>query len=677
MEFIPKYIKQILDWRDSEKITAQQYNAILNLLVEQGDNNTEFLTNIADAVSTTEEVKKLIDQKIVEISSADMAQAVYDVNNNGIVDYAEQTLDNAVLTKHIKNGNVTEVKLSKALQDKLTYLSNKISQILIMFGVDSEISGSEGLLTFGWDGALNSGYRVDTAYNIEDVVCSGNITSGTKVVESEAPTTWNANKEVVIQGTNRTYTNKISSITEASFTNSNVIVPLPATAADEYSNVRCCHITEDYFVVASTGDDGDYDRLQIRVLKITNNTITEVLSKYFSRLLMPNFKKIGDTVYASMQRWDNSDYIRYRYIKITKDAITNETYSASYDISRGDFAAYGDYIYYRANDSDSNRTSIVKSNLVSGGSNETAVITFAEDRCEIIHQLSSEIAFLTYRLNDVYFLVWINLKTGEATTINLGDSEENGPPEFQEGLSGMDPTGTYFYTSEGKYKINTSTKVITTITKAEIYGGLFIAEDVYLNNNTIYRVKDGKSVLVYDLNKHMKFNTIDGTAVLKSIAIDEGLTKGVMGTQTTTKTLNPYAECFTLTLPKVTFVNTFANSIENPVIKRSCDCIIPANTTRYLYLTVENLDNVVFTDLNLIIKLDRAETSEDLINVYYNTAASETFTAVGELNTSTTSTKYYEVTGQSSATWSVKIVVTTGSQPLTLTNILGGVDNGV
>ena len=150
-----------------------------------------------------------------------------------------------------------------------------------------------------------------------------------------------------------------------------------------------------------------------------------------------------------------------------------------------------------------------------------------------------------------------------------------------------------------------------------------------------------------------------------------------MGTRTTTKTLSPYAECFTLALPKVTFVNTFANSIENPVIKRSCDCIIPANTTRYLYLTVENLDNVVFTDLNLIIKLDRAETSEDLINVYYNTAASETFTAVGELNTSTTSTKYYEVTGKSSATWSVKIVVTTGSQPLTLTNILGGVDNGV
>ena len=509
MEFIPKYIKQILDWRDSEKITAQQYNAILNLLVEQGDNNTEFLTNIANAVSTTEEVKKLIDQKIVEISSADMAQAVYDVNNNGIVDYAEQTLDNAVLTKHIKNGNVTEVKLSKALQDKLTYLSNKISQILIMFGVDSEISGSEGLLTFGWDGALNSGYRVDTTYNIEDVVCSGNIASGTKVVESEAPTIWNANKEVVVQGTNRTYTNKISSITKASFTNSNVIVPMPATSATEYGNIKCCHITEDYFAVASLGDDGDYDRLQIRVLKITNNTITEVLSKSFSRLLLPNFKKIGSTVYASMQRWDSSDYIRYRYIKITKDEITNESYAASYDSSRSDFAAYGNYIYYRANDSGSDSTSIIRNNLITAGSATTTMNTFDEDNCSSIVQLSSEVAYLTYRLDRVYYLMWINLINGTTTTVNIGDSELNGPPEFQEGFIGMAPAGNYFYTKEGKYKINSSTKVITTVAKAEIYGGTFIAEDVYLYNNAIYRIKNGKSVLVYDLNKHMKFNTID------------------------------------------------------------------------------------------------------------------------------------------------------------------------
>ena len=125
MEFIPKYIKRVEDRRSSEKIKNVDWNELFNLLISQGDHNTEALVNLVSELGThsnTEEVQQMINNKILEIGSADMTKAEYDTNHDGIVNLADSVVDNSIKTNHIDDGNITTNKLEDALQHKIDYM---------------------------------------------------------------------------------------------------------------------------------------------------------------------------------------------------------------------------------------------------------------------------------------------------------------------------------------------------------------------------------------------------------------------------------------------------------------------------------------------------------------------------------------------------------------------------
>lgn len=140
-EFIPMFIKQNINMLAGTPVTADVWNELFNLNIAQGDNNTQYLTqlqtalaqilveivtedeellelinnkadandvhtkqeitelllkkaNIADVYTKLEtynqsEIINLINERVVEIGSADMQKAVYDTNSDGTVDNAD------------------------------------------------------------------------------------------------------------------------------------------------------------------------------------------------------------------------------------------------------------------------------------------------------------------------------------------------------------------------------------------------------------------------------------------------------------------------------------------------------------------------------------------------------------------------------------------------------------
>lgn len=66
-QWIPNYIRRNMDYHPNEILTAQEYNAILNLLIAQGDYNSEWL----DYLQTD-----AIPEAIADISAAEIAAAI-------------------------------------------------------------------------------------------------------------------------------------------------------------------------------------------------------------------------------------------------------------------------------------------------------------------------------------------------------------------------------------------------------------------------------------------------------------------------------------------------------------------------------------------------------------------------------------------------------------------------
>lgn len=51
MDWIPKFIQQVLDRPPRYKVTSEEYNSLFNLIIEQGDHNTLAIQNLRDEIA--------------------------------------------------------------------------------------------------------------------------------------------------------------------------------------------------------------------------------------------------------------------------------------------------------------------------------------------------------------------------------------------------------------------------------------------------------------------------------------------------------------------------------------------------------------------------------------------------------------------------------------------------
>ena len=170
-KYVPKLIQQIENKKSGEIVTALDWNTLFNLLISQGDDtalNLESLYNIIDATySNTAKIEEMIDAKVVEIGTSDMAKAEYDTNKNGIVDKAESVIDDSITTANLKNNAVTEPKLGADVKTKL----NKIHSA--MFKIDFSKATRHTVGSISGYVELNDTYFFDLGFTPKAVLIFG------------------------------------------------------------------------------------------------------------------------------------------------------------------------------------------------------------------------------------------------------------------------------------------------------------------------------------------------------------------------------------------------------------------------------------------------------------------------------------------------------------------------
>lgn len=130
MEFLPKYIRQTETKEPGDIVRAREdWNRLFNLLIAQGDHNTNAILEISKDYATKQGMDLAINAKIVEIGAGDMPKSIYDTDEDGIVDKAKTVVDSAITTSKIVDGAVTRVKLGTELQALLTTLTNKATNV--------------------------------------------------------------------------------------------------------------------------------------------------------------------------------------------------------------------------------------------------------------------------------------------------------------------------------------------------------------------------------------------------------------------------------------------------------------------------------------------------------------------------------------------------------------------
>lgn len=143
MEFIPYYLTDFQEKQAGDLVTASEWNNIINALITQANRSAQALVDISKTYSTKTYTNTQIGDKIVEISAGDMAKAIYDTNNDGIVNQADTVTDNAITTSKIINEAVTPAKLSPELQTLLATLIGKATNIKMGKVSDLTVSSTE------------------------------------------------------------------------------------------------------------------------------------------------------------------------------------------------------------------------------------------------------------------------------------------------------------------------------------------------------------------------------------------------------------------------------------------------------------------------------------------------------------------------------------------------------
>ena len=143
MEFIPMYVDEPQNKEPGDIIKNTDWNNLFNLLMTQGNYNTDALLEITQTYPTTVQMEAAIAEQIVEIGAGDMAKAVYDTDNDGIVDMAETVSDGGITTDKLLNSAVTYAKLASDAKQMIEYSFTRIDdKARVKFGRISDLTPS-------------------------------------------------------------------------------------------------------------------------------------------------------------------------------------------------------------------------------------------------------------------------------------------------------------------------------------------------------------------------------------------------------------------------------------------------------------------------------------------------------------------------------------------------------
>lgn len=674
MEFIPKYIKQVMSKRDSEAVTAQEWNAIINLLIEQGDYNAEFLKQIAQTCSTTEEMQTLIDQKVLDIGSADMTRATYDTNRDGIVDVAEKVIDNSISANSLKNGIVSAQKLSEDVNRKMDYTYSNVSRLLILMGAQSEIEGSEDLVLFGLDGSLSSTYNA-AQENISKELYPMSITSGTTSIAHEVEditSILNTNDSYSITEGTKVHRTKLTNITNAQLNISpSTQTFIPYKGSGSYPYQWLYHIEGDYYCIISEHGASDDTYMTVFVVRYdaATNTLVTVTSSNIAHEEHKWSGRMGNYVYL-ITEWDD-DGECFEIYRITKSSITHLGQSSDeYCID----AVYGKTgnVYYVTYDADDKYDRVLRRNAGNSG----RVFDCGANVSTDMIQVTGMYAFLEIRnrSTDAYTYYWLNLTNSALTTTNS-------KPAFVAGAI-PDTDGDHFYYNGARYSLDPSTFTAIKDTDIANLPATFtcINPKVLLSGNIVYRIDGNFCKPVYDLTRFDKTIQYNSTTYydIAEIAVNEDLSKGIIMFDLWGQTSQSLAKTFAFTKGSITLAEATTENITGHInITRQQICEVPAGQTKQIFLKPKT-DGNTFANLDLIVYLDRALGSGDSLQVVAMNNTTNVETTLTALLSSGETTKYYEHVF-ATATSNIDIIVTlkAGSTPLKITQILGGVDNGI
>lgn len=676
MEFIPKFIRRTEDKRAAEKIKNIDWNELFNLLITQGDWNTQALVDLVatlETYSTTSQTVELINQRVAEIGSSDMMQDKYDSNGDGVVNKADAVGVDGVTTESIVDGSVTLEKLDGTLAKKLNYCYSNIGSLIVQVGGKDQISGSADLNLFGLDGTLSTGYNIYTE-TINHLLNAAGYVIGSFAIPHRLQ---NASS-LLKTGTNYTISNKtkvfktqLSTITNAVLTKrTDLQQDLPIVDDDTSISYdgSIIHLRDNTYIVGVNGwfeNKHDVDISTTTFYKIdfdgTKVTKTQLHAASYEDLY--EAIRMGDYVHFLGENWDvygatNFEDFIFSYGKDNKFYVRGVDVESPVQSDQYTFASDGS-MYYRYYDRADGHVDISRMYL---SNSEKTIIDIDEDGYKTdldISQLSGHWAriYTDESGSRVYYL--LDMLTATTYPLSASHALKSMNPDA------FDADGEHFYYNGAKYTIEPVTRELVKVCDIKNYNLGSIAGKVPIVNNNVYRI--GSAVWYIEHNTCVKAYTAPAGGAY-TCAPGGSLNRGMY----LAGTKNVQAIPYTYQDGAIVLTNTGPETISGEIyITRNQDCNVPKGKTKHIYLK-PTIQNKTYNTLNMILYFDRDVKSTDKIVVTVNG------TTVNPLSASTATIKYYETSFTATKNIEVIISVTAGSTgALQVTQILGGVDNEV
>lgn len=689
MNYIPKYIKRNIDKRQAEKVTNTEWNELFNLLINQGDYNTETIEALTKGISdclTKGQVDELISERVLEVGAADMTQAVYDTNSDGVVDKAESVVVGGIITEALADGSVTIEKLEDSLINKLNYSNNNIGSILVQLNSKDQISGTEGMVLFGLDGTLETGSNI-TVNKIHEQINTEGYTQGTFTLQhniQNATSILNTTDNYTLTNYYKYFKTKLSSITNAIFsrlTNLNTTLPLVDLDTTIASQGVIKSMGNGAYIVFLEGWFRNKERVRIPCVsayKITYNGTTvskqHLYRASYQSLIQSYTVKWGDYTFLEGDNYDIYGAHNFEIIitVFNKSGVYSEAYldEEKYRLEEQVFSSNGNVLFIeRERTGDRIRyAELCKFNSTTKRHTTMTLAESTNGSIGIREQYSGRWVTM-FVDNDRtserdYYLV--DLYTG---TLYPEPASLNFTPDA------YDEDGIHFYYNGAKYRIDDSTRELVKVATINNYNlkNSFgrVNNNIYFVGKEVWCIENNMCTPIYSLLS--TFNeelNIDANATIDSPKYScalENINKGIYLVESSGITAKP----FTFAKGSITIPTANNESIPGPLtITRDQSCKIPAGQTKDIYLKVKT-NNTTFTLANLICYFNRALTTSDSITVTFND------TTLTPLSKSTDTIKYYSHTYEATSNIEVLVRVKAGTTALQVTQILGGVDNGV
>ena len=666
MEFIPKYIKTEENMRGSEQVSYVKWNSLFNLLINQGDYNTDALVALCkelEGYSNTEEVIKLLNERVTATGAADMQQAVYDKNSDGIIDVAAKTVDNGVTTNSIANGAVTQDKLESILSSRINYMYENISKLWVATRARDNIQGTANLKLFGLDGLIGYTYNAIKENFIEDIYTEG-LEQGTQYLIHE-----NQNLPIML-GERYTVTNnsiihntKITSNSNATLTMLDAMQNFNSTAGNNNSKSKVIHVTEDYFCIVS---ENNAEHTTIHLVQFDSelnllNTIKTLDVKGVGILSVSKLQEQCNIVLKGVR--DTYCYVvaKTGITMIGQNVLANITdFCFSTDKTVYSIQYTNDDVYHKV---------IYKNNIV--------LVDLGTNLDATMFQLTAKWALIkaenrATKAKDSY---WLDLTTGRYLAVSALPVD----------TAVYDPDGEHFYYNNAKYSCSNNQTVskVMTISNELPIPSTMVNDGVLESDRTLYRIKNNKCKEIFNLKAYD--NTIQHSPTanytIQSIATNDDETLAVVTFGSADTNTDVLVKCFKFTRGVITLTSVMPEAMTAPaVIQRQQICQVPTAQIKQIYLNPEFI-NKTYNKFNLKLNFNRVPTSEDIItvDVYYpGTDGVETSQTLAMSGNSTDLLKDYTMTLASAVAY-MKIIVTikaNNTSPLEVIEILGGVDNG-